>query len=169
MDMEGAQGGNQVPHSPRAEGLLPQDPVRRRLIWGGLGVAAAAYAGAFVYPIYRYLADPAEKAAELAKVTEVEIPEADLPAPGSAIIFKFGSRKALLIRHADGEYVCLGATCTHLGCTVAYQAEQDRIYCACHGGVYDSRTGRNVSGPPPRPLDTFGVERVDGKVIVRRT
>lgn len=150
------------------EGTVPVDPARRKLIWGSMGAAAAAYAGALGYPVYRYLADPAEQAAELAKVTEMELAEEDVPPAGAATIFQFGARKAILIRHDDGTLVCFSAVCTHLGCTVAYQADRDRIYCACHGGVYDPRTGRNIAGPPPRPLDEFKVESVDGKVVISR-
>jgi cytochrome b6-f complex iron-sulfur subunit len=156
------------PEAGSEEGVMPADLTRRKLIWGGLGAAAAVYAGALGYPVYRYLADPAEEAAELAKVTEMELPEEELPAAGSATILQFGARKAILIRHDDDTMVCFSAVCTHLGCTVAYQADQDRIYCACHGGVYDPRTGQNVSGPPPRPLEEFNVERLDGKVVIRR-
>ncbi|MBI4395998.1 MAG: Rieske 2Fe-2S domain-containing protein, partial [Elusimicrobia bacterium] len=40
--------------------------------------------------------------------------------------------------------------------------------CACHNGRYDL-SGRNISGPPPRPLDLFNV-RVEGdEVVVVRT
>ena len=49
------------------------------------------------------------------------------------------------------------AVCTHLGCTVQYEAQADRIHCACHGGVYNAYTGANVSGPPPKPLKLFKV------------
>jgi cytochrome b6-f complex iron-sulfur subunit len=40
---------------------------------------------------------------------------------------------------------------------VAYQPEQKRIFCACHGGVYDANSGKNISGPPPEPLDVYKV------------
>jgi cytochrome b6-f complex iron-sulfur subunit len=149
---------------PRIDGPV----TRRALLQAGIGLAGACYAAALGYPVYRYLASPAEEAEQLAKVTEVELPDAEDLAVGTALMFKFGIRPALLIHHADGEWTALDAKCTHLGCTVAYQPDQDRIYCACHGGVYDSRTGKNVSGPPPRPLTAYNVEVTDGKVIVSR-
>ncbi len=142
---------------------------RRNLLRAGVCAAGAAYAAALGYPVYRYLASASAEAEALAKVTEVEVPDGAKLAPGSALMFKFGARPAVLIHHADGEWVALDAKCTHLGCTVQYQADQDRVYCACHGGVYDARTGRNVSGPPPRPLTAYHVEVTDGKVIVSRT
>jgi cytochrome b6-f complex iron-sulfur subunit len=48
----------------------------------------------------------------------------------------------------------LSATCTHLGCNVAFDEEMKRFACPCHGGYYDT-TGRVVAGPPPAPLATF--------------
>ena len=50
-----------------------------------------------------------------------------------------------------GNYRALSATCTHLGCIVQYRSDLQEIWCACHNGLYDLN-GRNISGPPPRPL-----------------
>lgn len=133
-----------------------------------LGAAGACYAAALGYPIYRYLATPAKQFAEMAAITEVPIPADKVPPPGSALMFKFGVKPAMLIHHTDGSMVCFSAVCTHLGCTVQYQPDQDHIHCACHGGTYDSRTGGNVSGPPPKPLAPYKVETVNGQIVVRR-
>jgi cytochrome b6-f complex iron-sulfur subunit len=102
------------------------------------------------------------------RFTEVKIPEEKMPAPGGALMFRFGSRPTMLIHHKDGTMVCLTAVCTHLGCTVQYQPEQEHIHCACHGGVYDARTGANISGPPPKPLQRFNVERANGEILITR-
>jgi cytochrome b6-f complex iron-sulfur subunit len=83
-------------------------------------------------------------------------------------MFRFGSFPAMLIHHADGSWSCLSAVCTHLGCTVSYEPDPERIHCACHGGVYDARTGANVSGPPPKPLAAYKLEVRDGTVAVSR-
>src|ERR1039458_7294632 len=76
--------------------------------------------------------------------------------PNSGKIFRFGSRPGLLILESDGTYRALSATCTHLACTVQYRSDLREIWCACHNGIYDLN-GRNVSGPPPRPLTLFDV------------
>lgn len=151
------------------EAIPPEENVsRRKWLRGGLVAAGAIYAGAAVYPLYRYLADPAEEAAALAAVTEVR-PEgaADLPR-GAGMMFKFGTRPAVLIHHEDDTWVAFDATCTHLGCTVEYQPDQKRIHCACHGGVYDPHTGDVVSGPPPKGLTVFEVVVTGGEVVVSR-
>ena len=91
-------------------------------------------------------------AASETAVTEVTLDKAqDLPL-GSALMFKFGSSPAMLIHGADDSWVAFSAVCTHLGCTVKFEPELNRIHCSCHGGTYDPHTGKNISGPPPKPL-----------------
>ncbi len=136
-----------------------------RVAAGGIGLC---YAAALGYPVYRYLESPVEKARTLEAVNEVTLPEARALPPGAALMFKFGSRPAMVIHHPDDQWVALIAVCTHLGCTVQYQGDKDRIYCACHGGVYNPRTGGNVSGPPPKPLERLEVKLLDSAVVVSR-
>jgi cytochrome b6-f complex iron-sulfur subunit len=136
-----------------------------RVAVGGAGVV---YVAGLAYPVYRYVASPVEKSAKEAAVKEVTLKDAQKLAPGSALMFKFGSKPAMLIHHDDGSWTALTAVCTHLGCTVSYQADQKRIHCACHGGVYDPKTGGNVSGPPPKPLMRYEVKVTDAAVIVSK-
>ena len=46
------------------------------------------------------------------------------------------------------EVVAFSQKCTHLGCVVYYQADEDRWHCPCHEGNFDTRTGAVLSGPP---------------------
>jgi len=140
----------------------------RRAFLGAAAVAGVCYAGALGYPVYRYLASPAEMAADEAAVTEVTLKDANTLEPGTALMFKFGSSPALLIHGLDQSWVAFSAVCTHLGCTVEFQPAQNRIHCACHGGVYDPHTGKNVSGPPPRPLTPYKVLVAANGVTVSR-
>jgi len=84
-------------------------------------------------------------------------------------MFKFGHSPAMLIHHADDRWVAFSAVCSHLGCTVQYEPQADRIHCACHGGVYNAYTGGNVSGPPPKPLRVFKVTQQPTGVLISRT
>jgi len=145
-----------------------EDPTSRRLFTVAAGLAGGGYLAALGYPVYRYLASPIELAASASAVTEVALKDAQKLAAGSVLMFKFGATPAMLIHHADGEWAALGAVCTHLGCTVQYQPEQNRIHCACHGGVYDPRTGANVSGPPPKPLKRYAVKVTEDTVVVSK-
>ena len=71
---------------------------------------------------------------------------------------------AILLRVADREVVAFSQKCTHLGCVVFYEAEEERWHCPCHEGNFDVRTGAVISGPPPRPLGRIDVEIRDGSV-----
>jgi Rieske Fe-S protein len=51
-------------------------------------------------------------------------------------------------------YIAITSRCAHLGCPVRWVPASERFICPCHGGVYDL-LGRQVGGPPVRPLDRF--------------
>lgn len=62
--------------------------------------------------------------------------------------------------------VALHSKCSHLGCSVKWDAEGKKFRCPCHGGVYDE-DGNVVSGPPPRPLTRLDVKIEDDICFVR--
>ena len=150
-------------HDPDDAGFTRRGFVKIALCGVGL-----AYALAVGYPIYRYLNSPVEKSILEAAVKDVTLPNADKLPKGSALVFKFGVRPALLIHHSDDTWVALSAVCTHMGCTVAYNPATARIECHCHGGIYNAHTGENIEGPPPRPLAKFDASINEGSVTVRR-
>jgi cytochrome b6-f complex iron-sulfur subunit len=139
-------------------------PVRRRLVEILLGGGVVASIVAFVYPVLRYLVPP--PVPDLGGDEVVAAKLGDLKPNGSKI-FRFGTRPALLLLTAEGEYRALSAVCTHLSCTVQYRNDLHEIWCACHNGLYDLN-GRNISGPPPRPLDAFQVHERGDEIVVSR-
>lgn len=74
-----------------------------------------------------------------------------------------------IVRKADGQFFCLSAKCTHLGCTPNWLESQNKFKCSCHGsGFY--RTGENFEGPAPRPLDRYKVSlSEDGQLVVDKS
>lgn len=139
-------------------------PSRRRLVQTLLGGGAMASIASFLYPVLRYLMPPA--VADLGGDEVVAGKVGDLK-PNSGKIFRFGNHPGLLILNAQGEYRALSATCTHLSCTVQYRGDLGHVWCACHNGMYD-QNGRNISGPPPRPLEAFQVNLRGDEIVVRR-
>ncbi len=137
---------------------------RRRFVEFFLGGSLFASALSFLYPITRYLIPP--PATDLGSDTVVAARVGDLK-PNSGKIFRFGNRPGLLILTREGEYRALSATCTHLDCTVQHRPETGDVWCACHNGTYDT-TGRNISGPPPRPLESFQVHVRGEEIVVTR-
>lgn len=118
----------------------------------------------FFYPVVKYLAPPSVP--DLGEDEVVAGKVGDLK-PNSSKVFRFGSRPALLLLTAEGEYHSVSAVCTHLGCTVQYRADLLEIWCACHNGTY-GLDGRNISGPPPRPLENFLVNIRGTEIVVSR-
>jgi cytochrome b6-f complex iron-sulfur subunit len=132
-----------------------------RLLLGGSVVSVWA---SLIYPLVRYLVPPVEASTAANEALAGAVGELK---PNSAKTFRFGSKPALLVRTADGEYRSMSAVCTHLGCTVQYQPETQQVWCPCHNGRYNL-SGRNIEGPPPRPLLTYDVQIRGEEIRVSR-
>jgi cytochrome b6-f complex iron-sulfur subunit len=139
-------------------------PGRRRFLEYFLGASVTASLVSFLYPVLQYLIPPPQ--AELGGNTVLAGHVGELK-PNSGTIFRFGDRPGLLILTADGQYHALSAVCTHLGCTVQYRSDLHEVWCACHNGTYDVN-GRNISGPPPRPLENYDVFVKGQDIYVQR-
>ena len=137
---------------------------RRRFVNWLLAVSGSGVVGSIVFPVARYLAPPDVPEAAALSVTAGN---ARSLLPNSGRVVPFGSAPALVIRTASGELRAFGATCTHLACTVQYRSDLQRIWCACHDGQYDL-TGRNVAGPPPRPLEAYDVNVSNDDIVITR-
>lgn len=61
--------------------------------------------------------------------------------------------------------VAILSKCTHLGCSVRWEAEQRHFLCPCHGGVFDE-SGAVLEGPPPAPLPTLETKIEGGECFV---
>ena len=70
-----------------------------------------------------------------------------------------------LARLADGGFLALNRTCTHLGCTVPWIEEDQQFACPCHASVFDI-TGEVLSPPADRALDMYAVRIENGIVKV---
>lgn len=79
-----------------------------------------------------------------------------LPPNGSTTFRDLAGREVVLVNTQEG-LKAISTVCTHLGCKVYWEPENNRFFCPCHGGVFDIN-GNVVSGPPPRPLDNYPVE-----------
>jgi cytochrome b6-f complex iron-sulfur subunit len=150
---------------------LPLLPRRRFLNWF-LGTSFGALIVSVVYPIIRYANPPRIPEAATNQVEAGDVSDPAFAAKGFKIV-RFGAEPVILLKVTDTEYRAFSATCTHLDCIVGYQKDRSRIFCNCHGGVYDL-SGRNVSGPPPKPLTAFKVNLVEkgsepAKIVVSRT
>jgi len=150
----------------RTDDPVARKPVGRRsvLTWF-LGTSLGGFLAAMLYPVTRYLVPPKVAEATAASVT-LELKAAAVK-PNTGQIFKFGSKPAILVRTPTGELRAFTAVCTHLNCTVQYREDLQHIWCACHNGHFDLN-GKNIAGPPPRPLEPYTVNRRGETIVVSR-
>ncbi len=137
---------------------------RRQFLDYLLGTSAVATLGAILYPIFRFMMPPQIVEAQQNSVVAAKVNE--IP-NNFGKIFKFGSKPGIIIRTPSGDLRAFEATCTHLDCIVQYQPDEKNILCACHNGIYDL-AGKNVSGPPPRPLEEFSVNVTGDDIVVTK-
>lgn len=137
---------------------------RRKFLDTFLGGSVAALGGAILFPILRYLSPPRIPEAASTRVLAAKVAEIE---KDRWKVFPFGAEAAILVAVSPGVYRAFAATCTHLSCTVQFDDASKRIWCACHNGWYDLE-GRNVAGPPPKPLAPYGVQVEGDDVFVTR-
>lgn len=140
----------------------PTELSRRNLLDLLLSASLLSFLGAVLYPVVRFMTPPRITESRVTNVVAAKVGEV---AANSGKIFRFGSRPGMLVHTASGEWRAFSAVCTHLQCTVQFRADVEKIWCACHNGYFDLN-GRNVSGPPPRPLEEYTVTVKGEDVIV---
>lgn len=141
------------------------NPRRNFLNWF-LGTTAGALTLSVLYPLVRYVSPPHVPEAATNEVEAGATNDPELAEKGFKII-RFGAEPVLLVKLSDTEFRAFSATCTHLDCIVGYQKERNRIWCNCHNGEYDLN-GRNVGGPPPKPLTPYKVHVASNTVVVSK-
>lgn len=152
---------------PMSEPKLDRRRFLNRL-WLAIGGLAAleslAVVASFMKPRPR-----GDAAQAVEKVVEAGL--VDDFAPGSVTAFVQG--RFYLSRLEDGGFLALSRSCTHLGCSVPWDGDEQRFVCPCHASAFD-RKGDVLQPPAPRAMDLFevaiehGVVRVDtGKRLKR--
>ncbi len=76
----------------------------------------------------------------------------------------------VVVRLADGSFVAFDATCTHAGCRVEWDRQDQVLVCPCHGAVFDpAADGAAVDGPTNEPLARLpiSVDATTGTITLR--
>ena len=138
---------------------------RRHFLDYLLGTSVVATMGAIFYPIFKFMSPPPiieamQNSVEGGKLAELPV--------NSGKIFKFGSKPGILVRTESGELKAFSAVCTHLECIVQYRPDTKQIWCACHNGQYNL-SGKNIGGPPPRPLEEYKVNTRGDEIVITRS
>ncbi len=86
---------------------------------------------------------------------------------GTATMFAYPTEHdpCLLIRTREGQLLAYDQKCTHLSCAVVPKLDEGILLCPCHEGIFDLATGRNIAGPPPRPLPVIELDVVGDDIF----
>ena len=90
-------------------------------------------------------------------IVEVEVSKiVELATPGGMVAVQpGGSRKPLIVMRLEGDHFrVLSSKCTHLGCTVRWDNEEQQLRCPCHGSRF-SDDGKVTHGPAKQPLKEY--------------
>jgi cytochrome b6-f complex iron-sulfur subunit len=152
-------------------GAEPRPSDRRNFIgrlWAGLGLLALVELVGVGVAFFRRGGTDARESSEKAAVGCGAV---DQYAPGTVTAFMRG--RFYLARLEDGGFLAISRQCTHLGCTVPWDADAQCFSCPCHASRFDI-TGAVVNAPAPRALDLFPLSiendtiRVSPQTPIRR-
>jgi cytochrome b6-f complex iron-sulfur subunit len=145
---------------PLVRSPLRGDPTRRGVLlaaWGTFTAGSLAMLGAwgrFMFPNVLY-EPPQEFKAGFPNEFAVDAVDTRFKA----------SHGVWIVRESTGFYV-LSTVCTHLGCTPNWLSAEEKFKCPCHGSGF-VKTGINVEGPAPRPLERYKVTlAADGQLLI---
>lgn len=136
---------------PVSHGHPVPPQTRRTFLTLLLGAAGAVATALSAVPFVGYLL-PVRNAGESGLV---EVPRQAV-STSRPYFFQYRGTPAIVVETGPNDYLALSAVCTHLGCIVQWQENQNRFLCPCHGGTF-SVTGSVTGGPPPKPLERLPV------------
>jgi len=139
--------------------------VSRRVVLRGVGAATLGVATVGVLAACGSdSGSPAASAPATVGADGVLAKVADIPVGGSIAAVDADGKAIILAQPTAGTVVGLSAICTHKGCTVA--PDGATLVCPCHGSVFESADGANVSGPATTPLPAVAVRVENGNVLL---
>ena len=133
----------QFPYHWDADELVARRELLRLAVYtsGALFFSTALLAA--LGAVWRPRATQPQPVARIGEIPEGGVRYFTYPEPGE---------EAMLLHLPGGRWVAYSQKCTHLACSVYYQADRERLYCPCHEGVFNPLTGDPVAGPPVRRL-----------------
>ena len=89
----------------------------------------------------------------------------EIPVEGEYLFaYPTANDPAIIVRPSQDEIYGFSQRCTHLACVVHYSHDAGELICPCHNGHFDARNGRELAGPPDRPLNPIELEVREGVV-----
>ncbi|MGA2768390.1 MAG: Rieske (2Fe-2S) protein [Candidatus Bathyarchaeia archaeon] len=85
--------------------------------------------------------------------------------PGHMIGVEAGGKEVAVI-NLEGNYYAIGNRCTHMSCVLSDGTlEGGNVTCACHGSIFDAKTGSVVKGPAKKPEPAYQT-KIEGEQIL---
>lgn len=152
------------PEEPEGAGQVAEqspdpDPERRRFLGNVSRAAMAAglvggYGGfSLIAGRYLYPARPSDR------IWQYVIEVADMEVGSSKPFEAPTGEQVNIVRQASNgnadDFIALSSVCPHLGCQVHWEAQNDRYFCPCHNGAFDS-SGAATEGPPAEAGQSLG-------------
>lgn len=109
-----------------------------------------------LYPVGRFLTSKDERLVE----TRVAGKELNINSNWQQV-----GQTRFWLREGNNGVEAIWASCTHLGCEVNYDLEQDQWLCPCHGSRY-SKEGLPIQGPAISPLARANIKEKNGYYIL---
>ena len=107
-----------------------------------------------IYPLYSFINTVQKRPPKEVRIGKVIKPG------------KFVINTDFVVFNGEKGFWAVSRKCTHLGCTLNYEASQKEFICPCHQSRFD-QDGKYISGPAKKNLQLFEVERIkDGEGIV---
>jgi cytochrome b6-f complex iron-sulfur subunit len=128
-------------------------------LWIGLG----AVAGLEVAWVFSSFFSPSERKTSTRISSLKTVGNLNQIAKGSVTPVRSG--QFYLVRLEDGGLLALSLKCSHLACSVNWDAVEGKFICPCHASQFDI-TGNVINPPAPRALDYFPVIVENGVVKV---
>lgn len=153
--------------------MAHRDP--RRLSRRQFGLLGTQVAGAVVaillgIPIVGFILSPLfrgqptswQKVGDIADVPDAEPTKFVIAFPQGAWTDAKVNAAVYVVKQ-NNSYTILSNVCSHMQCPVHWDDALRQFLCPCHGGLYDI-TGKNIGGPPPKPLPQY-VHRIEGTTL----
>lgn len=157
-------------------GESDRDLNRRDFIKAAAGIVAGLIGAVIGIPGIAYMISPSAQAGDANAWIDLG-PLADYPI-NVPRLFQFTRTKVngwertgmsfgvFVVRQSETGARVFSNICTHLGCHVNWHADVQHYISPCHDGHFDI-LGKNISGPPPRPLDEFNTKIDGGKLLIQ--
>jgi nitrite reductase/ring-hydroxylating ferredoxin subunit len=74
---------------------------------------------------------------------------------------------SILLVNLDGVFYAIGNKCTHRGCALSNGTlNRDTVQCACHGSVFNVKTGSVINGPAKKPEPKYELQISGDQILI---